>query len=99
MWKGVDIIERHFTILDSSQTKDGPVSINPNQLKSLVDYSQMSNDELFEHVQKIHNYELMLGSETHTLSAEELLNRDYYRGRFASKIDGRTIYNWEEVNL
>lgn len=99
LWKGVDIIERHFTILDSSQTKDGPVSINPNQLKSLVDYSQMSNDELFEHVQKIHNYELMLGSETHTLSAEELLNRDYYRGRFASKIDGRTIYNWEEVNL
>jgi len=59
----------------------------------------MKNDELYGYVKQINNYETMLGSESHTLSDEELLNRDYYRGRFASKIDGRTIYNWEEVNL
>ena len=99
MWKGANIIERHFTILDASQTKDGPVSINPEKLKNLVEYSTMKNDELYEHVKQIHNYEIMLGSESHTLSDEELLNRDYYRGRFASIINGRTIYNWEEVNL
>ena len=99
LWKGADVIERHFTILDSSQTKDGPVSINPEQLKRLVNYSKMSADELYEYVQQISNYELMFGSDTHTLSDEELLNRDYYRGRFASKTNGRTIYNWEEVNL
>ncbi|MBE18852.1 MAG: general stress protein [Thaumarchaeota archaeon] len=99
LWKGANIIERHFTILDASQTKDGPVSINPEKLKNLVEYSTMKNDELYEHVKQIHNYEIMLGSESHTLSDEELLNRDYYRGRFASIINGRTIYNWEEVNL
>ena len=38
-----------------------------------------------------------MGSETRDLSAQEILNRDYYRGRFAS-IDnnGNYIYNWEE---
>ena len=42
----------------------------------------------------------MLGNERRKLSHEELLNRDYYRGRFASKdINGKVIYNWEEANL
>ena len=96
LWKGADVIERHFTILDSSQTKDGPVSINPEQLKNLVDYSKYNHDELSKLVENISDYDKMLGSKTHSLSEEELLNRDYYRGRFASKINGKTIYNWEE---
>nr|AIE90235.1 N-acetylneuraminate synthase (neuB) [uncultured marine thaumarchaeote AD1000_01_F04] len=96
LWKDADVIERHFTILDSSQTKDGPVSVNPEQLKNIVDYSKYSHDELFKLVENIPDYDKMLGSKTHSLSEEELLNRDYYRGRFASKINGKTIYNWEE---
>ena len=96
LWKGADVIERHFTILDSSQTKDGPVSINPEQLKNIVDYSKYNHDELSKLVEYISDYDKMLGSKTHSLSEEELLNRDYYRGRFASKINGKTIYNWEE---
>nr|AIE95920.1 N-acetylneuraminate synthase (neuB) [uncultured marine thaumarchaeote AD1000_71_A04] len=96
LWKGADVIERHFTILDSSQTKDGPVSINPEQLKNIVDYSKYNHDELSKLVGNISDYDKMLGSKTHSLSEEELLNRDYYRGRFASKINGKTIYNWEE---
>ena len=96
LWKGADVIERHFTILDSSQTKDGPVSINPEQLKNIVDYSKYNRDELSKLVENISDYDKMLGSKTHSLSEEELLNRDYYRGRFASKINGKTIYNWEE---
>ena len=96
LWKDADVIERHFTILDSSQTKDGPVSVNPEQLKNIVDYSKYNHDELFELVENIPDYDKMLGSKTHSLSEEELLNRDYYRGRFASKINGKTIYNWEE---
>ena len=95
LWKGADVIERHFTILDSSQTKDGPVSINPEQLKNIVDYSKYNHDELSKLVENISDYDKMLGSKTHSLSEEELLNRDYYRGRFASKINGKTIYNWE----
>ena len=96
LWKGADVIERHYTILDSSQTKDGPVSINPEQLKNIVDYSKYNHDELSKLVENISDYDKMLGSKTHSLSEEELLNRDYYRGRFASKINGKTIYNWEE---
>ncbi len=96
LWKDADVIERHFTILDSSQTKDGPVSVNPEQLKNIVDYSKYNHDELFKLVENIPDYDKMLGSKTHSLSEEELLNRDYYRGRFASKINGKTIYNWEE---
>ena len=96
LWKDADVIERHFTILDSSQTKDGPVSVNPEQLKNIVDYSKYSHDELSKLVKNIPDYDKMLGSKTHSLSEEELLNRDYYRGRFASKINGKTIYNWEE---
>ena len=96
LWKDADVIERHFTILDSSQTNDGPVSINPEQLKNIVDYSKYNHDELSKLVENISDYDKMLGSKTHSLSEEELLNRDYYRGRFASKINGKTIYNWEE---
>ena len=96
MWKGADVIERHFTVLDASQTKDGPVSVNPEQLKNIVDYSKYNLDELSKLIENIPDYDKMLGSKTHSLSEEELLNRDYYRGRFASKINGKTIYNWEE---
>ena len=42
---GADIIERHFTILPENETRDGPVSINPKQLKELSDFSKMSKDD------------------------------------------------------
>ena len=42
----------------------------------------------------------MLGKEKRDLSKVELLNRDYYRGRFSSKDkNGKIIYNWDELNL
>ena len=42
----------------------------------------------------------MLGNQKRELSHVELLNRDYFRGRFASKnSNGKTIYNWEKENL
>ena len=94
---GADVIERHFTILERNQTKDGPISINPNELKELVEFSKLNHDEQRKYVGKnIKEIDVMLGEETRELSEEELLNRDYYRGRFASKIDRRTRYNWEE---
>ena len=42
--------------------------------------------------------------ETRNLTAQEILNRDYYRGRFASINQANPnpntmIYNWEEVTL
>ena len=32
-------------------------------------------------------------------SDEEILNRDYYRGRFVSKVKNREIFNWDEIEL
>lgn len=93
---GADVIERHFTILPADQTKDGPVSINPTQLRELVAFSKLPEAERLARAKaEIPEFESMLGQKTRPLSDEELLNRGYYRGRFATKRDGRVIYNWE----
>ena len=93
---GASCIERHFTILERDQTKDGPVSINPSELKELSDFARLSRAEM---IQKINGeypqWEQTLGKLTRPLSAEELLNRDYYKGRFASIVNDKHVYNWE----
>ena len=98
---GAEIVERHFTILPKDQTKDGPVSVNLQQLRELVRVSRMEKEELRSFVRKhVQEFELMLGSETRELSHTELLNRDYYRGRFASRLpNGEWNYNWEDRPL
>ena len=50
------------------------------------------------------NWRNMLGESQRILSDEEILNRNYYRGRFASprkESDNgkRMIFNWEETPL
>jgi len=95
---GAQIIERHFTILPKDKTKDGPVSINPEELKQLVDISKMSNFEIKRYVKRnITDYIKMKGRIMPHLTTDEIKNRDYYRGRFASKVNGEDIYNWEEM--
>lgn len=98
---GAKVIERHFTILKADETKDGPVSITPKLLKDLVKVSQMKNDDLNAYIKEnVPEYDVMIGNSQRKLSAEELLNRDYYRGRFATKTkDGATVYNWEDTLL
>jgi N,N'-diacetyllegionaminate synthase len=94
---GADVIERHFTLLAVDKTKDGPVSIRPAELKQLVELSRMGEIELKEYVRdEIPEYPHMLGVEHRPLSDVELLNRDYYRGRFASRVGSEMVYNWEE---
>ncbi len=95
---GADVVERHFTILPSDQTKDGPVSINPALLKELSDFAALSKEERLAYVKaNIPEFEQMLGQPTRELSAAELLNRDYYRGRFAHKReDGKVLWNWSD---
>lgn len=94
---GAQVIERHFTILPVEATKDGPVSIRPDELKQLVEFSKMDMAVLQEYVQReIPEHAQMIGKQQRTLSETEELNRDYYRGRFASRVKGQIIYNWEE---
>ena len=50
------------------------------------------------------NWKVVIGQETRELTDGELLNRDYYRGRFASprnetKLGDRMVYNWEDMPL
>jgi len=96
---GVDLIERHFTILGKKKTKDGVVSVNFNQLKKLVNLSKENKYELKLRLKKIKNIKTILGVEKRDLTQVELLNRDYYQGRFASKVNNRFIYNWQKFNF
>jgi len=99
---GANIIERHFTLLGESETRDGPVSINESQLRELVDFSLLSNEEQLICIEnEFHEWKCMIGRQSRVLSDAELLNRDYYRGRFASprieSVNGTNmIFNWEE---
>jgi N,N'-diacetyllegionaminate synthase len=97
---GASCIERHFTILEKDETKDGPVSIKPHQLKELNEFSKLSRLEMMEQINKEYpNWESTIGSTQRELTHAEKLNRDFFRGRFASLVNGKHIYNWEEVNF
>lgn len=97
--RGAQVIERHFTILDKSKTKDGEISLNYNELKRLVEIARLPLDKVKKMAYEISEYDSTIGSKRHKLSVEELLNRDYYRGRFASffrSAPKKPIYNWED---
>ena len=94
---GVDVIERHFTSLPKDQTRDGKVSLNKRQMKELVEHSALNREQVEDIVETFEDdYEKMRGQETRDLSHVELLNRDYYQGRFANfDEDGNMFFNWE----
>jgi N,N'-diacetyllegionaminate synthase len=101
---GADTIERHFTVLAPEETRDGPVSIDPALLAELVAFSRLERGEQLERLTAEGVDLAALSGERHrALSDAELLNRDYYRGRFMtprSEGDQRAvamIANWEET--
>jgi sialic acid synthase SpsE len=94
---GADIIERHVTILESDQTKDGPVSIFPKQIEELKYFASLESPDQSKYLEEIFpNYQSTIGHFDRQLTSVELANRDYYRGRFAnfSSVDD-VFYNWE----
>ena len=94
---GADVIERHFTILPPSETKDGPVSISPKNVMELKKFSQLTQEKMRDKLQNIFPlFHLTLGSEHRDLSKTEMKNRDYFRGRFINKVSKDTFYNWEK---
>lgn len=97
---GASVIERHFTILPKNKTKDGSISVNKEELKKLVDISKMNKSEIEEYVDNnIHNWKEMIGISKPHITSEEICNMDYYRGRFASKINKEDVYNWEKKTI
>lgn len=103
---GAEVVERHFTITAPSETKDGPVSISADDIRSLVDFAKLSQVDQLDHLTEVYpGWEQMLGQAERWLSDAELLNRDYYRGRFATpRREGahrlaEMLLNWEETPL
>ena len=103
---GAEVVERHFTISDPSETKDGLVSISKHDIRELVNFAQLSQEDQRAHLVELHpGWEKMLGQTERWLSDAEMLNRDYYRGRFATpRREGchrraEMVFNWEETPL
>ena len=97
---GAEVIEKHFTILPKDKTKDGPVSANPGELNEISKLCKMSKNDLVKYINDfVPEKEILLGKEIRELSDVEFLNRDYYQGRFASKINDELIYNWDSKKI
>jgi len=93
---GASNIERHYTILDEHETKDGPVSINPSMVKELREFADFDNQKQWDIIKKdFTDWEITMGNANRELSHNELLNRDYYRGRFSNKINNIETFNWQ----
>lgn len=96
---GANWIERHFTILKKDQTKDGVVSVNPSQLRELRKAINLPNNQILKYLRKKYNktqLNKIMGSKNRELTNEEILNRDYYQGRFHSKSKSKKIvFNWD----
>jgi sialic acid synthase SpsE len=96
---GAKAIERHFTVLGVDATKDGPVSVNPNQL-SIIARMFSSLEILDENMPDAQLCKLMMAP---LLSLDpsdlEIKNREYYRGRVVSTINGVKINSWEDWPL
>ena len=100
---GAQIIEKHFTILEPSKTKDGLISMTPSQLQKISQFSKLKKSDQKYALKEISDKlrKKIFGKENRKMSNTEFLNRDYYKGRFGSiinKEDGRMhVYNWEEI--
>ena len=100
LFLGAKIVEKHFTILPKDKTKDGVVSANPNQLKEISKLCKLNKEDISSYVKEnVPEIEEMKGSFTRELSEEELLNRDYYQGRFVSKVSDKAIFNWDDTEI
>ncbi len=101
IYMGAEYIERHITIMDKEKTKDGKVSIKPEDIKTIKEFSKLNKKKQFSYLKKHFDINLnqLKGKKLRELSEEEILNRDYYRGRFVSKIKKREVFNWEETDL
>jgi len=66
--QGIDMLEKHFTILNKEKTRDGQVSINPQELRELNQFRKYSREQQF----RILN----------TFNDKQKFNHKYYRGRF-----------------
>jgi sialic acid synthase SpsE len=93
---GASYIERHFTVLDQDETRDGPVSINPAQLRELFDFSNQNPQERYLELSKIVGLSrISFEASQLEIDPQEVINAKYYRGRVASWDDSTQVYSWQ----
>ena len=97
IWLGASAVERHFTVLSPSETKDGPVSVNPAQLRELVAFSSADSQDQLPIIQQIleKTPEAMLCPSLDPDDAERV-SALYYRGRVASWHGSNQVFAWEK---
>jgi N,N'-diacetyllegionaminate synthase len=102
---GAEVIERHFTILEPNESRDGAVSITPAGMLELAEFASLPIEERLKYMNAEYpNWMITIGQEKRQLTEAELLNRDYYRGRFGSPRSisskgSQMIFNWEETPI
>jgi N,N'-diacetyllegionaminate synthase len=81
---GAQVIEKHFTILHPSATKDGKISATPRDLRELVAFSQLDKRQQKSFLDSCPNETSLIideGNLNFDPSVEEWFNRRYYKGR------------------
>ena len=68
IFQGIDVLERHFTILKVDETRDGKVSMTPDMLSELRRFSNLTISEQY--------------NELNEFNKQQIFNHKYYRGRF-----------------
>lgn len=93
---GASYVERHFTVLARTETRDGPVSITPRELQELNEFSQKDSQTRYLELSAIKNLaSITFGESELEIDDIEAINAKYYRGRVASLHDTKQIYSWE----
>ena len=96
---GVEMVERHFTVLKPEESRDGHVSINQAEATALVASARKDPADLAKELDEIWRpdwRDLVTGTPHRELSHSEKLNRDYYSGRFTTHLGDGQVDNWEE---
>jgi sialic acid synthase SpsE len=93
---GASYVERHFTVLARTETRDGPVSITPLELQELIEFSKKDSQVRYSELSSINDLaRISFGESELEIDPTEAINAKYYRGRVASWQGSKQVYSWE----
>ncbi len=93
---GASYVERHFTVLARTETRDGPVSITPRELQELNEFSRKDAQARYLELSAFKDLaRISFGESEIEIDAVEAINAKYYRGRVASWQGSKQVYSWE----
>lgn len=84
---GATVIERHFTVLPTNETKDGKISATAEDFEELITFSSSNEDKRISKLQEFEfDLNIVIGNTENGYepSVAEWLNRRYYQGRVRS---------------